>query len=80
MSAFVVNWVGLVVIKAFCAKEALGCYAVAYQAVTVLTALQVAAVSAVLPLLVSLAVERRRDELAWYLDEGRSSYSEGPSK
>jgi O-antigen/teichoic acid export membrane protein len=37
-----------------------------------LTALQVAALGAVLPLVVSLAVEKRRDALRWYLDEGLS--------
>jgi O-antigen/teichoic acid export membrane protein len=69
LSALVVNWIDLVVIKHFRTPEELGWYAASYQAVTVLTALQVAFVNGFMPLIVSLAVERRRDTLRLYLDE-----------
>ncbi len=66
LSSLVVNWVDLIVIKHYGTAAALGCYAVAYQAVTVLTTIQGASVSAVLPLLVSLVVEKRHEALRWY--------------
>ena len=69
-SALVVNWIDLVVIKHYRSADEVGLYAVAYQPVTMLTALQAAAVAAVLPLVVSLAIEKKRDALRWYVDEG----------
>lgn len=69
LASFVVNWTGLVMVKRYCPQAEVGWYAVAWQAVTVLTALQVAAVSAVTPLLMSLAVEKRYDRLTAYVED-----------
>ncbi len=69
LSALVVNWIDLAVIKQFRSAEEVGWYAVSYQAVTVLITLQVAFVNGFLPLIVSLAVERRSGTLILYLDE-----------
>lgn len=69
LASLVVNWTGLVVVKRFGPPEEVGWYAVAWQAVTVLTALQVAAVNAVTPLLMSLAVEKRHERLTAYVED-----------
>jgi O-antigen/teichoic acid export membrane protein len=68
-SSLVVNWVDLVVIKHYRSADEVGLYAAAYQPVTVLTALQVAAAGALLPLVVSLAIEKRREALRWYVQD-----------
>jgi len=69
LSALIVNWVDFAVIKHFKSDLQVGIYAAAYQPVTVIIGLQVALVSAVLPLLVSLAIEKRSRALTWYLDD-----------
>jgi len=69
LSVLVVDWVDHAVIKHFLTGEELGQYAVSYQPVTVMTHLCIAFVGAVLPLLVSLAVERRHKTLVWFLDD-----------
>jgi len=66
LSALVVNWIDFVVIRRVAGDAAVGVYAVAYQPVVVLIALNVALMSAVQPLLVSLVLARRRDALVWY--------------
>lgn len=69
LAVLVVNWVDLVVIKHFHTSREVGWYAVAYQPVTVLATLRVSFIAAILPLLVSMAVERKHAALVWYLDE-----------
>ena len=69
LSVLVVDWVDLAVIKHFRPAVELGQYAVAYQPITVMMHLCLAFVGAVLPLLVSLAVEQQHRTLTWYLDE-----------
>ncbi len=70
LSALVVNWVDFVVIRHYWSEAKVGLYAASYQPVTVIIALQVALLAAVIPLLVSLVIEKRRETLIWYLDEG----------
>ena len=69
LSVLVVDWVDFVVIKGFRPAAELGWYAASYQPVTVLTALRIAFVSAVLPLFVSIHVEKKHEKLTWFLDE-----------
>ena len=69
LSALVVNWVDFALIKHYALEASVGLYAAAYQPVTVLIALKVALISAVIPLLVSLATEKRSETLTWYLDD-----------
>ena len=69
LTSLVVNWVDLAVIRQFRSDAEVGLYAAAYQLVTVLIALHVALISAVIPLLVSLVIERRREALIGYLDK-----------
>jgi O-antigen/teichoic acid export membrane protein len=68
MASLLVNWTGLVLVQRHCPAAEVGCFAVAWQAVTVLTALQVAAVNAVTPMLMSMAVEKRYDRLTAYVE------------
>ncbi len=69
ISVLVINWIDFAVIKHFFDEDHVGRYAAAYQAVIVLVTLSMTLMSAVVPLLVSLVVERRRDTLLWYVDE-----------
>jgi O-antigen/teichoic acid export membrane protein len=65
LSAFVVNWVDMAVIKQHCNLERLGEYTAAYQPVTILIILSMAMLAALLPLLVSLVRESRHDDVRW---------------
>ncbi len=69
LASLVVNWFGLAAVKRYGAAADVGHFAVAWQAVTVLTALQVATLNAVTPLLMSLAAEKRRDGLTRYVED-----------
>ncbi len=69
LSVLVVDWVDLSVIRHFRSVEEVGWYAVSYRPVIIVTHLRIAFIGAVLPLVVSLAVERRHDSLNWFLDE-----------
>ena len=71
----VVDWVDLVLIKHLGTEAEVGAYAIAYQPVTVLTQIRIAFVSALMPLLVSLAVEKRHQALAWALDEALPQFA-----
>jgi len=70
LSVLVVDWVDLAVIKEYRPAQEVGWYAVSYRPLVILAHLRVAFIGAVLPLMVSLAVERRHGSLRWFLDEG----------
>ena len=69
LSMIVVGWVDFVVIKHFYSMTEVGWYAVAYQPLTVIELVTLALLGVLLPLLVSLAVEKRHRTLVWYLDD-----------
>ncbi|GEM_PF-2430312 len=69
LSVLVVDWVDLAVIKHFRSGAEVGLYAVAYQPVTVLSQLRVAVIAALLPLLISMGIEKRHESLTWFLDD-----------
>lgn len=68
VSQYVIGSVDLVVLRWFTTRAAVGIYAVAYQAYTVLSAVAMAAPSVFLPLFVSLNMAGRRDLVVRYLD------------
>ena len=69
LSIFVVDWVDVAVIKHFRSGPEVGLYMAAYQPVTVLSQLRIAGIAALLPLVISMAVEKRHASLSWFLDD-----------
>ena len=81
LSHLVVDWVDLAVLRTMLpkaqAETAVGLYAVAYQPVIVLTHLRTAFIAAVLPLAMSMAVERRHESLIWCVDDALPQFAWG---
>jgi O-antigen/teichoic acid export membrane protein len=69
IAGVVIGWVDTAVLRYYRPLEEVGTYGAAYQVVTVLDGLRVAALSVVWPMVMSLVTDDRRTTLRWYLDE-----------